>query len=378
MKGNRVKRLVYLGFSLVVTVSVFSYLLTHVSVDEIVELILGADRRGIAMFLLLSAAMSVFRTWRYNLVLRTAGYTPSSVALFLVVIVRNFFSDLLPARLGTLVYVYIVTQRLGVPFGAAASSFALSFVFDLIALAPMIMVAAVLAGAGSGMSPGMLLTGGLVLGAVTCVGLYLLPFFFSVATRMLESLTRRTHGRTSGWLKAWQAADEDIQRARRAGIYGRMLVLSLLVRVTKYGSLYVFLFALIGPLGYGFARLRVSRVFLGLCASEFAASLPISGIAGFGAYEGAWNLSFQLLGFPAHIARLTSISHHAFTQLYGYSLGAAALAVLLLPCFKPRGGATEGDTGLSRPGAFYARVAATIGLAALGLWACYQWPWSAV
>ena len=58
------------------------------------------------------------------------------------------------------------------------------------------------------------------------------------------------------------------------------------------------------------------------------------GIAAFGAYEGAWAFTFELLGYPGHIAKLTAISHHLFTQVYGYLLGASAFLLLLLPQFK--------------------------------------------
>ncbi|MDP6848768.1 MAG: hypothetical protein QGI24_08270, partial [Kiritimatiellia bacterium] len=87
------KNFLYAVFSLIVTIGIFSYLLSHVSLGEVFDLIRGADRRGVAMFLVLSIAMSVFRTWRYLLCLRPSGYDPPSRSLFRVVSVRNFFAD---------------------------------------------------------------------------------------------------------------------------------------------------------------------------------------------------------------------------------------------------------------------------------------------
>ena len=146
------------------------------------------------------------------------------------------------------------------------------------------------------------------------------------------------YGRTSGGfgrkiLLMLESTEREIRGAREAGIYGSLLLLSICVRAFKYGSLYVLLFALVAPLGYALEQLSVPKVFLGLCSAELAASLPISGIAGFGAYEGAWALVFNLLGFE-RIAEITSISHHLITQVYGYTLGGVALLVLLLPVFK--------------------------------------------
>ena len=88
-------RLLYFFLSIAVTAGVFSYLFTHVSIQDVLSLISNTDRRGVMMFVLLSLSMCFFRTWRYQLALRVSGYKPNQIALFLVVIVRNFFSDLL-------------------------------------------------------------------------------------------------------------------------------------------------------------------------------------------------------------------------------------------------------------------------------------------
>lgn len=341
-------RWLYLVFSLATTAAIFGYLLTHVSLREVLDLIRHADPRGVALFVALSLAMSVFRTWRYMVVLKLWGCRPGSAALFLVVLVRNFFSDLLPARIGTLIYIFLVRTRLGVPLGAATSSFALAFLFDMIALVPLILLAAWFAGAAGTLPPAGLIAGSAVLAAVTIGILYGLPWLFGRAGRILRHLRllpERWREKTAAVL---EDAGEDTLKAQRGGMYLRLLVLSILVRAAKYGSLYMFLYALLAPRGYGFAQLGVSRVFLGLCASEAAASTPVSGIAGFGAYEGTWAFVFELLGFPGDIAKLTSISHHLFTQVYGYSLGALALLVLLVPWFRTVGEGGDGGTA-SRP-----------------------------
>jgi len=318
-------------FSVALTVSVFGYLLTQVSIEEVLGAIQNVDRNALLLFVILSFSMSGFRTWRYALVLTVSGYSPRKSALFLVTLVRNFCSDLLPARIGTLVYVYLVTARLGVPFGAAASSFALAFLFDLIALAPMIAVAALLVGSAGQLSRTVAIAGGVVLLLIASAAIYALPALARLAGEMVWRLPLIHSRHRAIGRDALYQTDADLRKAREAGIYGRLLALSVLVRICKYGSLYALLFALLQPMGYELSQLSVPKVFLGLCSAEIAASLPISGIAGFGAYEGAWAWVFGLLGFPQHTANLTAITHHLLTQVYGYLLGAVALLVLLLP-----------------------------------------------
>jgi glycosyltransferase AglD len=320
-------RWVYLAFSLVTTAGIFGYLLTHVSVREVLDLIRQADRGAVAVFVALSLTSSALRMWRYLVLLKLWGCRPGPVAMFLVVLVRNFFSDILPARIGTLIYIFLVRTRLGVPLGAATSSFALAFLFDLIGLI-----------AGSG-----------ILAAITVSILLTLPRLFRVAARVSSGLRLLPARWREKLAEVFENAGDDTLKAQKAGAYGPVLVLSILIRAAKYGSLFVFLYALLAPRGYTLAQMGVSRVFLGLCAAEAAASTPVSGIAGFGAYEGTWALVFELLGFPGDIAKLTSISHHLFTQVYGYSLGALALLVLLLPCFKAVGDArSAGPSGTGR------------------------------
>jgi hypothetical protein len=274
--------------------------------------------------------MSAFRTWRYQVILGTLKQRPSSITLFLVVLVRNFFSDLLPARLGTLVYVYLVTNRLGIPLGAAATSFALSFLFDIIALIPMLLLAALCASATAGISAWVLTGGGIVAAAVSLGALCALEPILQAGTRILVKTSRFTGRIGQKLAELGMKVAQEIQHCRKAGIYRKLLLISFGVRILKYGSLYVLLVALVAPLGYTLQELSIPKVFVGLCSSEMAASLPFSGFMGFGAYEGTWAVVFRLLGFE-RIAEVTSISHHLLTQLYGAGLGILALLLLLLP-----------------------------------------------
>ena len=54
---------------------------------------------------------------------------------------RNLFVDLLPARLGELSYVYLLTKRAGRPAEDGLASLFLAVLFDLIALVPLLILA---------------------------------------------------------------------------------------------------------------------------------------------------------------------------------------------------------------------------------------------
>lgn len=326
---------IFFFFSAMVTVGIFTYLFSTVSLAEVINLLRGISFRWVILFLLLSFSMSLFRTWRSQLVLNVSGYHPNSMALFLIILVRNFFSDLLPARLGTLIYIYLVQTRLGIAFGPAASSFAYSLIFDMISLS-LLIVLAVAVQASTLISSTVVITVGVLLGVVSMAVLFFLPGILRYLAKVCFFIPLVSSNLKRRLNEALQDTGRNLVLAGKQGIFWRIFVLSLGVRCCKYLSLYVLLLALVLPLGFTIQSFPFPSVFLGLCSAELAASLPISGIAGFGAYEGAWALVFQLLGYSERIAVLTSISHHLITQVYGYSLGAFALLVLLLPVFKRR------------------------------------------
>ncbi len=321
------KRKVAFFLSAMVTIFIFSWILSRTSIDEVFNLIFRINKRALILFFVLSLATSLLRTGQYLTLIRHAGFIPPNLPLFLIVLVRNFFSDLLPARLGTLVYIFLVNNRLKIPLAVATSTFASSFLFDILALAPLVIIALFFASAVEVPIHFLLLAAG-ILGLFVLLLLQVTDIiFFSLAKCFGRS------GRIQIFL--FDAA-KDLRSLKRSKIQLRVFVLSILVRISKYASLYVLLYAMLSPLGYGINELQITKVFLGICAAELSASLPISGIAGFGLYEGTWAVVFKLLGFPENTSLTTSIAHHLFTQIYGYSLGALAILILLLPRFEIR------------------------------------------
>lgn len=325
-------RAVNLAFSLAVTAGVMVYFFGSgkTSIAQIKGMLRNVYLPALCLFVAVSMTMNVLRTIRYAVILRAAGLRPPSIPMFLVVLVRGMFVDLLPARLGELVYIYVLRTRLGIPLGAATASFALAFLFDLIALAPLIMAAVVLVGAAAGVSTLKLLLATGFLLAASCATLMWLP---SLLRLVFGILGIRGLGKNAlaGRLRRFAASiGFQVKKSRKAGIYLPVLGLSILVRLAKYTGMYVMFYALVRSYGYDLASLPPAKVFLAMCSSEMAASMPWAGVMGIGAYEGTWHLVLVSLGFPQNVAATSGVCHHMLTQLYGYSLGALALLALFL------------------------------------------------
>lgn len=317
-----------MGFSVALTTAVFGWLFSYIAWRDVAGLIRAADPPRLGLYVALSLLLQTTRTLRYRIVLGSAGQRPGFFRFLLVVLVRGFCVDLLPARTGELVYIYLLKVRLGVELGGATASFALAFLFDLMALAPLLAGALALAGAGFAPSPAALLIAGGALLAASALLIALLPWGLRVGFRLVTPAPNRRRRARRQLRRFLASTHRQVERARARGVYAPLLGLSVVVRLLKYTALYALLLALLGPRGYSTRSLSFPKVFLGLTASEMAASLPISGLGGFGAYEGAWAFVFERLGLPANLAKETGVSHHLLTQLWGYGLGLAALLAL--------------------------------------------------
>jgi len=331
---KRTRSLYYIFLSLLVSCSVFIYLFTRITFDEVISAIARVPLNTLIMFVFFSLVMSICRAWRYQLLLQPANINLRFIALFLVTLVRNFFSDLLPARIGTLVYIYIVNRRLNVPLSAATSSFAICFLFDIIAVS-ILGVCTSLCYFSNSQTFVLATIAGLFLLLCTFLVLYFLPWFLVECGKLIGRSHFLREPRRDKLKNCIEEIGTEINMAKQSGVYGKVFALSLLVRFFKYVSLYMLFIGLIAGLGESVEMFPLFKVVTGMIAAELSASLPISGIAGFGAYEGTWAFVFQLLGYSEKLSVVTSVSHHLITQVYGYGLGSLAVLALLLPAMGP-------------------------------------------
>ena len=332
-KGNGTRWLSFIG-SVAVTVLVFWWIGKDIEPMDVVDAITNMAPPEILLFIVSSLFMSICRTWRLLLLLEPVGYRPGRLAMLLTVLVRNLFADLLPARLGALVYLWLCRTRLGVSWGAASSSMAIAFVFDMVAVAPLLIVVGLVVAGQLGISRVVVWAFGLTLAGSALAGLLLLAPLADVAARLSPRLPLLSGRMKSGLAVFAASVAEDVRITRGAGILLPVVALSVLVRLAKYTAMYFLLLGILGPMGFGIAEVPPHRGLVGLIAPELAASLPISGIGGFGAYEGTWAIAFHFLGLPEPMAKLTGVAHHLFTQVYGAGIGLAALLVLFLPIFQ--------------------------------------------
>src|SRR5581483_497709 len=151
------------ALAVLVSGGILVYLFTAHQVDPrgLLPLVRAISLPGLLGYVLVSALGLVLRALRYRYLLdRPVPLWP----LVLVTAVRNMAVDLLPGRVGAAAsYLYLVRARLGLPLEAGVASFAVAFILDTLALAPLLVLALLLVGAAAPVAPAALVAGSLIL-----------------------------------------------------------------------------------------------------------------------------------------------------------------------------------------------------------------------
>jgi hypothetical protein len=257
-----------------------------------------------------------------------------------VTFIRNLFVDLLPARIGSLSYVYVLNKSMKYTFEAASSSFVVAFILDFLTLSPFLAFAILAVGMGkTAISDGTLLT--------VSLAFFLLVFFVYWRAIQIGILVLRFYQ----WLlkackqdkKKWAETSvqkirltiDELEKIKKRKIGLPLFILSLGIRLAKYGALFLLLYALLRSHGFTIENLSFPKTILGITGAELTSALPIKGIGGFGTWESAWALTLMLMGFEKRIAILSS-GVHLVTNLFEYLLGIGSIFYLILIRSKKR------------------------------------------
>jgi hypothetical protein len=334
------RRILYFGLSILISVSLGGYLLSQIDFNALVRTFKHLDYSSLSIYAGMAFTGIVLRTYRYYLLIFPEKIRFGS--LILVTMVRNLFVDLLPAKIGSLSYLYLTNRRFGLPFEIAATSFLLAFVFDLIVLFPIFFLAVAASGADTPVfSSFSLISFCIILFIAAVIGLLWLHRVIRYAVILMENIFHFREGDSPGINRIFekiQLIASDIEALRSQKIrYIKIIITSFFVRIFKYGSLYFLLHSVVAHLDFTLGDLNFSKVFIGILGAELSALFPVQGIAGIGTWESAWALTFRFLGhFDSQVAIISGFGVHLITQLFEYSLGIIGIIILYLP-FKKRG-----------------------------------------
>lgn len=320
--------------SLVLSVGLVGYLLSRIHLADLVHTLTGIHLPSLAAYAVLALLATGLRAGRYRVLIgaQRIGFG----AIVLVTLIRNLFVDLLPGGLGSLSYIYLLVRRFGLPLEIGTSTFVLAAVFDALALSPLLLLAIFTVGLGQTVLSGaQFAVAALALLVVLVLLLvYMIPILragLAIAIRLLDALGIRDRWRLPYLVEKVRLTVATVEEIQRRRIYGTVFIVSFLLRLAKYGSLYFLLHALLANQGFPLAALSFWKVLLGIAAAELSANLPVQGIAGLGTWETAFALAFRLMGYEERIAIVSGFGLHLITQLFEYGLGALAILIVAWP-----------------------------------------------
>jgi hypothetical protein len=327
-------RVVYILLSALVSFGLLWLLLSQVKTEDIVETVSRVFFPALFIYMSIALVAAWLRAWRYKWLLRPRAITWPNI--FLVTFIRNSLIDLLPARIGSLSYIYVLNKRLGFPFEAAASSFVLAFVLDFLTLSPFLITSVIAVGPGADAlsTPALLLVAAAFFVLVFLVYWRLIPvtrFILAVFRRLLRLARLEERPASRSAVQKFELTIETLDSCRRDSKAVPIFVISFLIRLAKYLSVFALFFALLRSHGFSLHDLNFWTFILGLSGAELTSALPIKGLAGFGTWESAWALTFRLMDFNPRLAVISGIGVHLLTNVFEYSLGIGSILVLAWP-----------------------------------------------
>ena len=130
--------------SILISVILLSWLLSHVEKGSLIELFQNIFWPAFLGYLVFMAIGFTFRALRYCWLIGVGKVRLRD--MFLVVMVRQVFVDLLPMKIGELSYVVLLSKRFKIPVEVGFSSMMAVFLFDSICLFPVLLVSLMVTG----------------------------------------------------------------------------------------------------------------------------------------------------------------------------------------------------------------------------------------
>ncbi len=282
----------------------------------------------VALYAVTGFSQAFFRMLRYRLILASTierRTLPSLFHLLIVTISRNMFVDMFPARLGELSYIAMLNKGYKIGVDACLSSLAISFVFDLLALALLLL--AIMAWQLLVADFQLWLIG--VFLVILAASAILLLFLYPV----LQWVSRQLHRfRNATWAGKLIKLTEDtaaaLEQARQAKIVGKVLLLSLAVRLFKYLGLYLLFLGVVLPSFPNFTH-ELAAVLVALVSAEAGSALPVPSFMSFGTYEAGGAMALTVLGAAYFTSVLVMLALHIWSQVIDYSVGTCAMILFV-------------------------------------------------
>jgi glycosyltransferase 2 family protein len=330
-----------INVAIVVGIGIFLvyFLLRQVNFNDLKTAFLNMDIAFLVIGLVIMFIQNIFRAYQKKILIGNKNVNMGD--LFMVTLIRNGLNMVLPARTGEISYVYVLKKKFNLPVEIGVSTLVLILIFDLVMVFSLIVIAIIIVGINKyAISSALIIVISVALLAVALIILFFLPKIIGFILKLLNRLLLRYR---IGKNKAIQFIykklvdiNVNIIIIQKRRVYWKVYLISLVIRVLKFVSYYFIILAIMKPMGYSFANLSFWVIFLGTVVAEISAVLPTHALAGFGTYEGAFALSFVILGFTKEMSIIVGFNYHLIILLFSVSLSILAMIILSMPFYRVR------------------------------------------
>lgn len=320
------------AISIFISCILIGVLASQVSFNLILGYLQNLSELGLGCFTILSVLGLLLRSYRYKMFLRTPSYSNRRIGIHIIqaLAIRNFVMEFFPFRLGeTSILAYL--SFIKIKLTESTRALLACLFLDVVSLLIFMLLALI----GFLFAPGLRQNpnGYLAVLIISSVSILILSLFAYFIVYNIRQVGDVLGAKFSGYINGMQKLiPKSLKRFRPfrgtkttlmllrktdSKIWMRGLLVSLTLRVFKYLSLSILFIDAIGIQSRFMEAPIYHTLLLPLCfiVSEAVASLPASGLFGFGGYELSFDYSYSIL-FD-NIPNLTSIvfSIHLVSQL---------------------------------------------------------------
>ena len=253
---------------------------------QLIDAIKTSSPKLFLAYVVISLLGIVFRAWRYRVLLQASGESsiPGFRDMTLITAVRNMTVDLLPARLGELVFVVLLKSRAGTQVSAGLSALLFSTLLDIVILAPITIAIGLMVGFPS-KQPYLLA----LIALVAALGLLSASSLFCRCCMDGSNAGRNTVIASSASCLIFVLSITDaVEATMKARVFGSVISLTLLIRLLKYIGLLCLFYGLAQGNFPEMAEMSSLKVLGAMMASEMTASMPVPALMSFG--PGNWEV----------------------------------------------------------------------------------------
>jgi len=308
-------------FGLILTLLLIFLLMSKIEPEKIVEVIRGLNPYMILLGFFIYLGGIFCRASRFKIVLNNRDLRYYD--LFTIVAVSNLINNILPARTGELIYIYLSKKRIKVPLKHGIASLIVVRIFDVISISILLLLSI------------LCLYKKYVLPSQTQILIIMLLFLFISISALIVLCKGKFSviiAKTATLLKIHKLniinrivemlydVERNLINIYSKKIFIQLLLISLILSST--GSI-IYILILSDFMEIGVWEMVFITIF-----TLVTLILPIQSFAGFGTYEGAWVIASLSLGVPLDIAILSSFIAHIVGLLYTIGAGIFGIGVI--------------------------------------------------